>query len=127
MLKSRNQKGFTLIEIIAVLVILGILAAVAIPKYMDLQEDSRRAAANGAIAEVKARYSQAFGSYLLKNNGALPNTVGAILDDTNATSNLGDFTAGVSGTGGTTATISISAVRGTTLTTNASDSWTIPQ
>jgi len=32
MLKKRNQKGFTLIEIIAVLVILGILAAVAVPK-----------------------------------------------------------------------------------------------
>ena len=31
-----NQKGFTLIEIIAVLVILGILAAVAIPRFMDL-------------------------------------------------------------------------------------------
>ena len=34
-----NQRGFTLLEIIAVLVILGILAAVAVPKYIDLQEE----------------------------------------------------------------------------------------
>jgi len=54
-LLRNNQKGFTLIEIIAVLVILGILAAVAIPKYLDMRTDSIRNAALGAVSELNAR------------------------------------------------------------------------
>ncbi len=46
----RKERGFTLIEIIAVLVILGILAAVAIPKYQDLQVAAARRAAEGGVA-----------------------------------------------------------------------------
>jgi prepilin-type N-terminal cleavage/methylation domain-containing protein len=51
----RNQKGFTLIEIIAVLLILSFLAAVAVPKYIDLEENAQQKAFDGAIAELNGR------------------------------------------------------------------------
>jgi prepilin-type N-terminal cleavage/methylation domain-containing protein len=54
-LLRKNQKGFTLIEIIAVLVILGILAAVAIPKYIDMREDAVKKAVVSVKTELNAR------------------------------------------------------------------------
>ena len=68
----KNQKGFTLIEIIAVLVILGILAAVAVPKYLSMAEEARIKAAQGAVAEIKGRLSSAQGKYMMANAGTAP-------------------------------------------------------
>ena len=58
MLKKKillNNRGFTLIEIIAVMVILGVLAAVAVPRYVDLEDNARQKGIGTVISEINAR------------------------------------------------------------------------
>jgi prepilin-type N-terminal cleavage/methylation domain-containing protein len=129
----RNQKGFTLIEIITILVILGILAAVAIPKYFDIQNVGRIKAAWGQIAEVKGRMSMAMAGYMLSNAGAKPGTAAALVAYTNniATNSCpaaatveGDFNF-ICTSAGTVVTITVNSVQGVSLSPAATGNYTI--
>lgn len=51
---SRKEKGFTLIELVMVIVILGILAAFALPRFADLGSEARTSTLNGAVGAVKS-------------------------------------------------------------------------
>ena len=81
MYRKKTESGFTLIELVIVIVILGILAAVAIPKYEDMREQARVATVKGQLGSIRSSIAIQYARNALNGSATFPTLDGTIFAD----------------------------------------------
>ena len=73
-MKRTNKSGFTLVEILIVVIILGILAAIVIPQFTNASQDARRSSLASQLQTLRSQIEL----YKLQHKDLLPNIVGGV-------------------------------------------------
>src|SRR3989338_7362704 len=74
-----NKSGFTLIELVMVIAILGILSAVALPRFYDLQGSARDAAGRGALGAMRSAIAASYANSATTGTAAYPASITSAL------------------------------------------------
>lgn len=125
--RRAGQAGFTLVELVAVIIILGILAAVLTPRYINFVDQTRTASYQSVASEGLSRFSGAYQKYLVDTQikpSTLTDLSGAAylnLDGSGRT-NIGDYDV-LYTLGGTTLTVQVYSSGGATALASTSISW----
>ncbi len=79
-MKCINEKGFTLIELIIVMIIIGILTAVVVPRFLDLSSAAEAAACQQNQASIESAANIGYAKYALGGDAKYPATIQAMVD-----------------------------------------------
>jgi type IV pilus assembly protein PilA len=113
----KNKKGFTLIELMIVVAIIGILAAIAIPNFMNYQCKAKQAEAKSSLGSIRVGQEAYFAEY--DTYSANLTAIGfAVKGDPNYT---------YTSTGGATFTATATEIGTQVKNDNKTDTWTINQ
>ncbi len=130
MRKSDKTSGFTMVEIVAVLVIIGIMVAVAAPRFVNMAEESRNKAAIAGVSECKATLSVAYAKAYLEQDGVEPTVAqvmtAADLTDGQITFDGGDVRIAIAATA-TGVNITPISVKNVAVTSTNAYVWTKPE
>jgi MSHA pilin protein MshA len=114
-MKNKSQKGFTMIELIMVIVILAILFAVAVPRYLDLSTQAKENATRASLGAIRAAVAIQYASNAAAGTASYPASV--------STNMFADNRIPPEQVIATAASVSTSIIVGVATTTNPLGGW----